>query len=162
MPMIAAIRRLLMMIQGDTLSAAQIAQFGATHDFRIALAGLLVHAGNVDGEFADTEKHHVRRLLVEQLGISSTEAAELMILVNHKHLQKQDVDELVEELVGKLGPSGRENLIDWLWQVIAADHIVTQEESGLVRALADKIGIEAKVQAAIAARYKVLNTTPKP
>lgn len=152
--MIAAIRRMLMIIQGGQLSAGEIAKFGATHDFRIALAGLLVHAGNVDGAFVDAEKRHVRRLLVDKLGISSTDASELMILVNHKNLQTQDMDELVAELAGKLGPEGRADFIDWLWQVVVADNVVTDEEAALVAAVAGKIGLDAQALAAIAARRR--------
>jgi uncharacterized tellurite resistance protein B-like protein len=154
MPMITAIRRMLIMIQGGRLSVEEIAKFAASHDFRIALAGLLVHAGNVDGAFVDVEKHFVRRLLVDKLGISSTDAAELMILVNHKNLPANDMDELVAELAGKLGPEGRADFVDWLWQLVIADNVVTEEEAALVAALAGKIGVDAQTQAAIAAKHR--------
>ena len=156
MPMIAPIRRMLMMIQGGRLSVEEIAKFGATHDFRIALAGLLVYAGNVDGAFVDAEKQHVRRLLVENLGISSTDAAELIILVNHKNLQGSDIDELIAALAQKLGGEGRAQFVDWLWQVVVADRVLTKEESSLVATLASKIGVDEATQASIAARHRAM------
>ena len=151
--MIAAIRRMLMMIQGSRLSREELATLIKTYDFRIALAALLVHAGTVDGAFVEAEKRLVRVLLVEQLGISPVDASELMMLVNYSHLQSQEIDELTGALALSLGHEGRVHFVECLWQVVVADTVVTAEENSLIAALASKLGIDAAGQAAIAARH---------
>ena len=151
--MIAAIRRMLLMIEGRQVTPETLAEIGTSYDFRIALAALLVHAGNVDGDFVDVEKQSVRDLLVRQLGLPPIDARELMVLVNYRNLQAQEIDELVAALADTLGAEGRVHFIEWLWEIVVADRIVTVEETSLIATLATRLGVEPRVQEAIAARF---------
>ena len=151
--MIAAIRRMLLMIEGKQVTPETLAAIGTAYDFRIALAALLVHAGNVDGNFVDVEKQHVRDLLVRQLGLPPIDARELMVLVNYRNLQTQEIDELVAALAETFGPEGRVHFIEWLWEIVVADRVVTPEETSLIATLAARLGVEPRVQDVIAARF---------
>ena len=153
MAMIAAIRRMMLMMQGSRLTSEQLANIGKTYDFRIALAALLVHAGNVDGAFVETERQTVRALLAERLGISAIDASELMILVNYRNLQAQEIAELVRALAEALGPEGRVQFIDLVWRVVVSDRVVTPEEQDLIAALAENLGVPATETARLAAQY---------
>ena len=155
MAMIAAIRRMLVMIQDGPVTAEALGKIGASLDGRIALAALLVHAGKIDGAFADPEKQLVRRLLAEKFAMPPIDASELMILVNFNNLQAVELDELVAALADCLGDEGRVQFIAWVWQVIAADGIVTQEETELVARLAEKLGVTQQQTAALAQEYGV-------
>ena len=153
MAMIAAIRRMMLMIQGSRLTPEELARIGKTYDFRIALAALLVHAGNVDGAFVETERQTVRALLADKLGISAIDASELMILVNYRNLQDQELAELVRALADALGLEGRVQFIDLVWRVVVSDSVVTLEERDLIAALADKLGVPPAETARLAALY---------
>jgi uncharacterized tellurite resistance protein B-like protein len=153
MPMIAAIRRMILLFEGKRVTPESLSEIGQAYDFRIALAALLVHAGNVDGDFVDAEKQSIRDLLVRQLGVPPVEARELMVLVNFRNLQEQEIDELVEALTERLGPEGRVHLIEWLWEIVVADRIVTDDETELIANLASRLGVETYKQREIASRY---------
>ena len=153
MAMIAAIRRMLLMIQGKRITPEGLASLSKTYDFRIALAALLVHAGNINGSFVDAAKDQVRNLLIEQLSISPLDASELMVLVNCRNLQWDDVEELVLALSDALEPQGRAQLIEWLWEIVIADRDVTPEEMDLISTVANMLGIHQKTQDSIAAGY---------
>jgi uncharacterized tellurite resistance protein B-like protein len=141
------------MIQGIQVTPEELAKIGDSYDFRIALAALLAHTGNIDGRFVEPERRHIRVLLAEQFGISAIDASELMILSDYKMLQHQEVEELVATLAETLGPEGRVYFVEWLWQVVIADRIVAPEEANLIDALAAKLGVAADAQAAIAVKY---------
>ena len=153
MAMIAAIRRMMLMIEGRRMTPEQLAQIGKTYDFRIALAALLVHAGNVDGVFVETERQTVRTLLVDRLGISAIDASELMILVNYRNLQAQEIAELVRALAEALGSEGRVQFIELVWRVVVSDRIVKPEEQELIAALAENLGVPVAETARLAAQY---------
>lgn len=155
MAMIAAIRRMLAIFQGGPVTAEALAKIGKTHDFRIALAALLVHAGKVDGAFVEQEKQVVRRLLAEQFAMPPIDASELMILVNYSNLQAAELDEPVAALADCLGDEGRVQFIAWVWQVITADGIVTPEEAELVSRLAEKLGVTPWRSEALAREHRV-------
>lgn len=135
------------------MTAETLAEIGTRYDFRIALAALLVHAGNVDGNFADVEKQSIRDLLVSQLGLPPIDARELMVLVNYRNLQAPEIDELVAALAHSLGAEGRVHFVEWLWEIVIADRIVTAEETKLIATLATRLGVAPRVQDAIAARF---------
>jgi uncharacterized tellurite resistance protein B-like protein len=154
MAMIAAIRRTLLMIQGKRITPEELAHISKTYDFRIALAALLVHAGNISGSFVDAAREQVRVLLMRQLNLSAADASELMVIVNYRHLQWEEVEELVLALSDALAPQGRARLIEWLWQIVVADRVITQEESELITSVATMLGIPGTAQDAIAANYR--------
>lgn len=151
--MIAAIRRMMLMIEGKRISPEQLAEISKTYDFRIALAAVLVHAGNVSGCFTETAKDQVRALLVEQLNISAVDASELMVLVNYRNLQWEELEEMVLALGDSLAPESRTHFVEWLWKIIGADHVARAEETALVAAIADMLGICKETRNAIAAAY---------
>ena len=151
--MIAAIRRMLLMIEGRQVTPESLAEIGSSYDFRIALAALLVHAGNVDGNFVDVEKQSIRDLLVSQLGLPPIDARELMVLVNYRDLQAPEIDELVTALAHSLGAEGRLHFIEWLWEIVVADRIVTTEETALIAMLAKRLGVSPRTQDAIAQKF---------
>lgn len=152
--MIAAIRRMLFMIEGRSVTPEALAEIGASYDFRIALAALLVHAGNVDGNFVDVEKQSIRDLLVSQLGLPPIAARELMVLVNYRNLQAPEIDELVAALAESLGSEGRVHFVEWLWEIVVADRVVTNEETNLIATLATRLGVEPRVQDALADKFR--------
>ena len=154
MAMIAAIRRMLVMIQGGPVTAEALAKIGGSLDGRIALAALLVHAGKVDGAFTQPEKQLVRSLLAEKFAMPQIDASELMILVNYTYLQAAEIDELTAALADCLGDGGRIQFITWVWQVIAADGIVTREETELVGRLAEKLGLTRQQNEALALEHR--------
>lgn len=153
MAMIAAIRRMLLMLQSKRISSGDLARLSKTYDFRIALAALLVHAGNISGSFVDAAKDQVRALLVQQLGISAIDASELMVLVNYRNLQWEEVEELVLALSDALPPQGRAQLVEWLWEIVVADRVITPDESSLIATVATMLGIHKSAQDLIAEGY---------
>ena len=90
---------------------------------------------------------------MRQLGLPPIDARELMVLVNYRNLQAQEIDELVAALADTLGAEGRVHFIEWLWEIVVADRIVTVEETGLIATLATRLGVEPRVQEALAARF---------
>lgn len=158
MAMIAAIRRMLLMVQSKRITPEELARLSKTYDFRIALAALLVHAGNVSGSFVDAAKDQVRALLVQQLNISAIDASELMVLVNYRNLQWEEVEELVLALSDSLPPQGRAQLVEWLWEIVVADRAVTPDESSLIATVATMLGIHKSAQDTIAADYAAIGT----
>jgi uncharacterized tellurite resistance protein B-like protein len=151
--MIAAIRRMMLMIEGKRISPEQLAEISKTYDFRIALAAVLVHAGNVSGCFTETAKDQVRALLVEQLNITAVDASELMVLVNYRNLQWEELEEMVLALGDSLAPESRPHFVEWLWKIVGADHAASLEQASLVAAIADMLGIAKETQISIATAY---------
>lgn len=154
MAMIPAIRRLLLTIQGKSVAPGDFERTGIDHDFRIALAAMLVHAGNIDGLFVESEKIEVCNLLIRQLGIARLEARELMLLVDYRSLLAEEVEELVSSIATALDAAGQVHFIEWVWSVIVADARIVREETGLVARLACRLGLSPAQSAEIAARYK--------
>ena len=132
MPIIAAVKRILLMIQSRHNSPEALAAIAGHADFRIAVAALLVYAGNVDGEFVAAERAVVRALLTGRLGLSGRDADELMMLVNSPKLFEGDLDELAQVLRTQLDAEGRLHLVEMMWDIVVADARIDPNEADLL------------------------------
>ncbi len=143
--MLDAIRRMI----GDSKPAAAGAPSGAySNDVRMAACVLLVELANVDGEFSALERQRILDILQRHFGVDADGAEQL--LAEAGIAARSAVDDFVftRQVVREYDLAQRMVLAELMWQVVLADGTVDDNESYLMRKLANLLQLEPAFLAA--------------
>ena len=154
MPLITAVKRILLMIEARHHSPEALAAIAGHADFRIAVAALLVYAGNVDGEFVAAERAVVRALLSARLGLSGQDADEMMMLVNSPKLLGDDLDELAQVLRAQLDADGMLRVLEMVWEIVVADARIDPNEAERLARIGAMLRVPAAALDEMGLRYR--------
>lgn len=110
-------------------------------DARLALAALLVRAARVNGDYATVQVACIDRLLARRHGLTPAEAAELRGQAEVLESEAPDTVRFTRAIKAATQHEDRAWEIEALWAVILADGVRDHEESGLMRLVADLLGI---------------------
>lgn len=130
--MLNSLRRLLEGPTGDRLPEP---------DARIALGALMVRIARSDGEYAQVEISTIDKALAARYGLSPFEAAALRGQAETLEAQAPDTVRFTRAIKDGVAYEDRLGVIEVLWQVVLADGSRDHEESGLLRLVADLLGV---------------------
>ena len=105
-------------------------------ELELAAAALLVEAAVLDGEFDQTERETVLRLLQERFELTTREAQDLLQDAEDTIAKSNELYTLSRTVKDNFEHDQRIGLIEMLWEVAYADGVLHDYEANLVRRLA--------------------------
>lgn len=143
--MLDAFRKLIAEIGGGAKPAERFDE----NDYRLAATALLVHAGRIDGQFAETERAKLRTLLKDRFGLDEADAAELLAEASELEREAIDLYQFTSQLNRALDEKGRAHLVEMMWQIAFADGVISEFEDNLIWRAADLLGISRRERIAL-------------
>ncbi|ANB33720.1 TerB family tellurite resistance protein [Rhodovulum sulfidophilum] len=110
-------------------------------DARLALAALLVRIARTDGDYASEEAERISRILATRYGLSPEQALELRDRAETLEAQAPDTVRFTRAIKDAVPYEDREGVVEALWEVVLADGIRDEEEDGLLRLVANLLGV---------------------
>lgn len=127
---------------------------GAHHALQVATAALLIEVMRSDREFKDVEHHTVMAAITKRFELSAEETATLLRLADTEAQQATDYYQFTSLINKHFNAAQKEQVVEYMWQVAAADHEVDRFERTLVHKVADLLYVSRPAQ--IAARERAL------
>lgn len=116
----------------------------AEMDDRVATAALMIHAIAVDGDVTAREKDALRASLTHAFQLTRAEADDLIARAGEREGEAVDLYGFTSVLKRRLDPTGRERVIEMLWDVVFADGKVHEFEDNVVWRVAELLGVSAR------------------
>ena len=137
--MLDELRRLLARLDGGTDNGGL-----AVDELRAATAALLVHAAAIDGHIAAAERARLEALLAQHFRLPADEARALVDEGLRREREAIDIYSFTRVLQAQLGQEERRQIVELMWEVVAADREVHPYESNLVWRAAELIGVSTR------------------
>ena len=122
-------------------------------DYRLAAAALLIHAAMIDGAMSEAERTRLVGVLMLRFGLDEAAAQELVTEATQAEQQAVDLYRFTSLLNRSLDDTGRQQIVEMMWQIAHADGRVTEFEDNLIWRAADLLHVSS--QARIALRQRV-------
>jgi uncharacterized tellurite resistance protein B-like protein len=123
-------------------------------DARLALASLLVRAARVNGDYAKSQIRCIDQMLMQRYGLTQTSAEALRLQAEMLEAQAPDTVRFTRAIKAATPYEERERELEAMWVVILADGVRDDEESGLMRLVADFLGISDRDSALVRQRVQ--------
>ena len=128
------------------------------NDYRLAAVALLIHAAIIDGEMSEIERSRLVGVIMLRFGLDEAAAHELVTAATTAEQQAVDLYRFTSLLNRSLDDSGRQQIIEMMWQIAHADGRVTEFEDNLIWRAADLLYVPS--EARIALRRRVAASGP--
>ncbi|MBT0957320.1 TerB family tellurite resistance protein [Alphaproteobacteria bacterium KMM 3653] len=110
-------------------------------DARLALVGLLVRIARTDGNYAPEEITRIDRISAKRFGLTAAEAASLRSEAETLEAEAPDTVRFTRAIKDAVPYEDRESVVEALWDVTLADGHRDAEEDGLIRLVANLLGV---------------------
>ncbi|HJX16759.1 MAG TPA: TerB family tellurite resistance protein [Acidiferrobacterales bacterium] len=127
---------------------------GAQHALQVATAALLIEVMRSDRELKDAERQAVTAAIQARFELSMEETATLLRLADTEAEQATDYYQFTTLINKHFNAAQKEQVVEYMWQVAAADHVIDRFERTLVHKVADLLHVSRPAQ--IAARERAL------
>jgi uncharacterized tellurite resistance protein B-like protein len=114
----------------------------AEDPLRLAACALLVELARADGEFSEVERAHIAEILVNEFGVTSLGARELMTAADESLREAVDLHQFTAVINARYGVAERESLAELLWCVVDADGVLSQHEASLIRRMGGLLDLQ--------------------
>ncbi len=121
-------------------------------DPKLAVAALLVHLIDVDGQTTQAERQTVRRILQEQYDLDNSQVEKLIAAARKKDAESVDFYRFTSILT-RLEMDQRIKIIAMMWEVVFADSQNHELEDNMVWRVAELIGVSARDRTTLRARF---------
>jgi len=121
-------------------------------DHRVAAAGLLVHAMNVDGVESPAEKLRVEALIQERFSLDKEETQALLAAAGARNRDALDFNDFTGIVKRAYNLEGRERIIEMMWETVFADRVLHEFEDNLVWRVAEALGVPVQARTEIRTR----------
>jgi len=132
---------------------------GAGHALQVATAALLVEVMRADRDLKDAERHAVTAAIQARFELTADETAALLRLAEAEAGQATDYYQFTALINQHYTAAQKEQVVENLWQVAAADHEIDRFERTLVHKVADLLHVPRAAQ--IAARERAVRAASK-
>lgn len=122
-------------------------------DHRVAAAGLLVYAMNVDGVQSPAEKVRVEALLQERFSLDADETRALLAAARERNRNALDFNDFTGAVKRAYNAEGRQRIVEMMWEIVFADRALHEFEDNLVWRVAEALGVPVQDRNAI--RHRV-------
>ncbi len=110
-------------------------------DERLALAALLVRVARADGDYDPREVDRIDRILASRYNLSPFEAPKLRATAETLEAEAPDTVRFSRAIKEAVPYDERAAVIEALWSVVLADGVMDEDETALLRLLANLLGI---------------------
>ncbi|RDC73843.1 TerB family tellurite resistance protein [Rhodovulum sp. 12E13] len=110
-------------------------------DARCALTALLVRLARSDGDYAESEIARIDRIVMARYGLSPFEATALRRDAEQLEAEAPDTVRFTRAIKDAVPYEEREAVLEALWDVVLADGERDHEEDGLLRLVANLLGV---------------------
>ncbi|MEM6739601.1 MAG: TerB family tellurite resistance protein [Pseudomonadota bacterium] len=110
-------------------------------DARRALTALLVRIARADGDYANVEAQRINRIAMARFGLSPFEATALRREAEDLEAEAPDTVRFTRAIKDAVPYEDRAGVIEAMWDVVLADGARDHEEDGLIRLVANLLGI---------------------
>ena len=124
------------------------------HALQVATAALLIEVMRSDRELKETERHAVNTAIQTRFTLTAEETATLLQLGQAQADGATDYYRFTVLINQHYSSEQKEQVIEYLWQVAAADHDIDRFERTLIHKVADLLRVSRPAQ--IAARERAL------
>lgn len=124
------------------------------HALQVTTAALLIEVMRSDREIKDVERHAVNAAIQTRFALTAQEAATLLQLAQAEADEATDYYQFTALINQHYSAEQKEQVVEYLWQVAAADHDIDRFERTLVHKVADLLHVSRPAQ--IAARERAL------
>jgi uncharacterized tellurite resistance protein B-like protein len=121
-------------------------------DYRLAAAALLVHVGMIDGSLSDIERAKLHTVIKRCFNLDDAAAEALIVQATAAEQEAIDLYRFTSVLNRSLDEEGRLRMVEMMWQVVYADHQVTEFEDNLIWRAADLLGVSQQERIALRER----------
>jgi uncharacterized tellurite resistance protein B-like protein len=128
----------------------------ADADARLALTALLVRVARSDGQFDESERARIDRLIATRYGLSPFEAVKLRGDGEQLETEAPDTVRFTRAIKDAVPYEDRIGVIEALWQVVLADGVREAEEDALLRLVANLLGVNDRDSALARQRVETL------
>ncbi len=123
-------------------------------DFHLALTVLLVRVARADNNYTEEEQYHIAELISECCNIPLHEATELREEAEKIEALTQDSVQFTRIIKQKIPFEQREEILEILWELVLSDGTRDYGEDGLLRLLANLLGVTDRDSALARQRVK--------
>lgn len=110
-------------------------------DARLALCALLVRVARTDGDYSEIEIDRIDRILSARYGLSPDETAVLRSNAETLETEAPDTVRFTKAIKDAVPYEERQGVIEALWKVVLADGERRDEESSILRLVANLLGV---------------------
>ncbi len=108
----------------------------------------------IDGEMSETERNRLVGVIMLRFGLDETAAHELVTAATQAEQQAVDLYRFTSLLNRSLDESGRQQIIEMMWQIAHADGRVTEFEDNLIWRAADLLHVPSQARIALRQRRR--------
>lgn len=113
-------------------------------DYRLAAVALLVHVAMIDGGMSDMERARLHSVVRRCFDLDDAAAGALITEATTAEQEAIDLYQFTSLLNRSLDENGRQRIVEMMWQVVYADHRVTEFEDNLIWRAADLLGVSSR------------------
>lgn len=110
-------------------------------DARLALAALMVRISRTDGAYAEAERARIDAMLAERYRLAPADAARVRREAETAEAAAQDTVQFTRLIKDAVPYEERIGVVEALWRVAAADGTIGADEHGLMRLVANLLGV---------------------
>ena len=114
------------------------------HDYRLAAAALLTRVATIDGDFGEAERAKLHERLKSRFALDDAGATALLEQASTAEQEAVDLYRFTSLLNRALDDEGRRHLVEMMWEIVYADHRVSEFEDNLLWRVADLLHVPSR------------------
>ena len=126
----------------------------AENTLQLAVAVLLIEVMQADAECAFEEQAAIMNILKQRFGLTDAEVLQLSASAQQASHDANDYYQFTTQINHELALPEKIQIVEYLWQVVYADGIVSAHENHIMRKLVDLLHVSLGDNAAAKARAK--------
>ncbi len=127
-------------------------------DSKLAVAALLVHLIDIDGDTTEKERSIVSQVLSKQFELGPSQVAQLIKTAHEKDHAAVDFYQFTT-IITQLEMQQRIDIIAMMWQVVFADGHNHEMEDNMVWRVAELIGVSARDRTILRKKFSEQSST---
>jgi uncharacterized tellurite resistance protein B-like protein len=121
----------------------EISEFSFDSD-KIAIVALLISTAKYDGNFDDSEKIEIQKLIESYFSLSSQNTDDLFKAAEKIESEAHDLQQFTRSLNEVLNEEEKLTIMELIWKIVMADGIIDNYEENLVRRLSGLLYLQDK------------------
>jgi uncharacterized tellurite resistance protein B-like protein len=126
------------------LSSENTASHFDDGDYRLAAAALLVHLATLDHDLSEANRATLHGLLSSRFDLNDELTAELIDAAVAADRDAVDFYHFTHVLMRVLDEDARKRIVEMMWDLVYADHQVSEFEDNVMWRLADLLGLSTQ------------------
>ena len=121
----------------------EITEFNFESD-KIAVVALLISTAKYDGNFDDSEKTEIQKLIESYFSLSSQKTDDLFKAAEKLESEANDLHQFTRSLNEVLNEEEKLKIMELIWKIVMADGVIDNYEENLVRRLSGLLYLQDK------------------